>query len=1363
MVQGGGSGVTPLFPDPGLPPTTQVPLPYSANGFRYNVVPHAAFPTFADPSFDDTGPDWRAGNAPFGTAGACSVGSRIRTAWALDMDLLLRTTLAVQIGQSYEVAVAVDNDVQVFWNGTPLTPDPIPHENCPVEDTFVFAVPANLVTSTGVLLGVRAIDHGIEDFADVSVRIRALGAAPDQRFGRCGPDPEQNVVAACQAEPVNTFSGAYTNTVADLQLPGRGLALDFTRQYSSLDTASGPLGPGWHHAFEQHLILNGDGSITLTDANGNAIPYLSDGNGGTYRASGVRATLSTVQGGGYRVERPDLVADTFDVAGRLTAEIDRNGNQISFAYTASDLTTITDTVGRTVTLGYDPTSHRLTSVQDPLGHQVVYTYDPNGRLATVKDLSNGVTTYAYDPAGRLASILDPNSHFLMRTTYGTDGRVSQQLDARGNPTTFAWDAPTRTSTMTDARGGAWVDIYNADGSLASKRDPLNNTTGYTYDAQLNVLTVSDPRGHVTTMSYDGRGHLLKSVASAPFGYVTSYEYDEHGNRHRTTDGRGFTTWLDYNATNNLSRITLPLSGSPMETFAYDPSGNGLLISTTDFRGKTTTYGYDAQANPNRITSPLGFKLTSTYDADGRMLTRVDPRGNVTGGNPAQYTTTFTYDGLGRVLTVTDPLSHTTTTVYDPAGNRQTVTDANLHMTAYGYDDANELTSVTDPRTKVTSYAYDAVGNLATRTDANLHVTSYGYDLARRKTSETRPLNRLWTYAYDAAGNRTQIVDAIGNSTPQTGDGTTTFAYDNLDRLSGIAYSDTTPAITLVYDGDSNRSQMTDPAITTYAYDEMNRPTSVIRATSQRMDYTYDANGNVLSRIPAGGSAVLYTYDDDSRMATELSAGQTTTYGYDAAANPTTTTLPSGNGYVESRTYDTAGRLTEVKNQKGATVLSKSTYTLDPVGNRSTIVSTTGTTTLTYDPDDRLTQACYTTACTGLDNFRRYTYDDVGNRLTEVSASGTTTSTYDALDQLVGSSGVGGNISYTFNFDGNQTAAGTQTFTYDLANRLKTTTASGTTTTYTYDGDGRRVQASTGAQANKNTKFVWDTNRPVAQLVRELDGNNTMLREYQYGRDLVSMKSGGSSFYFHHDGLGSVANLTSSTGVTQWTYDYHPYGVTRTTIKNNNQAPTNLIQFAGEYLDPTGLYHLRARAYAPTTGRFLSTDPIRAAISHGATASYTYARNNPIHLVDPSGLESTPPSQLGQTSGGCLSAQGQVGIMGGAGFCIFGGHVQIQLQVGASSGVGGSVGWTNIFSDATSASQHSGLGAGFGGSAGTGLVVGGDRCFSISNGQTFNCVTQTTAIGMEVSPELLTPGEIHAYGSWTIDFNDLVASLVDLLP
>lgn len=103
----------------------------------------------------------------------------------------------------------------------------------------------------------------------------------------------------------------------------------------------------------------------------------------------------------------------------------------------------------------------------------------------------------------------------------------------------------------------------------------------------------------------------------------------------------------------------------------------------------------------------------------------------------------------------------------------------------------------------------------------------------------------------------------------------------------------------------------------------------------------------------------------------VSAGLTTTYGYDPAANLLTTTLPAANGYVESRTYDRDGRLTEVKNQKGAVVLSRSTYTLDPVGNRLSIQTSTGSVTYTYDVVDRLTQACYTVSCAAPgDNFRR---------------------------------------------------------------------------------------------------------------------------------------------------------------------------------------------------------------------------------------------------------------------------------------------------------------------------------------------------------------------------------------------------------
>ena len=56
-------------------------------------------------------------------------------------------------------------------------------------------------------------------------------------------------------------------------------------------------------------------------------------------------------------------------------------------------------------------------------------------------------------------------------------------------------------------------------------------------------------------------------------------------------------------------------------------------------------------------------------------------------------------------------------------------------------------------------------------------------------------------------------------------------------------------------------------------------------------------------------------------------------------------------------------------------------------------------------------------------------------------------------------------------------------------------------------------------------------------------------------------------------------------------------------------------FAGEYLDDSGLYYLRARFYDPDTASFLSVDP---ALTVSGSA-YGYASGNPLQLVDPLGL------------------------------------------------------------------------------------------------------------------------------------------------
>ena len=60
-----------------------------------------------------------------------------------------------------------------------------------------------------------------------------------------------------------------------------------------------------------------------------------------------------------------------------------------------------------------------------------------------------------------------------------------------------------------------------------------------------------------------------------------------------------------------------------------------------------------------------------------------------------------------------------------------------------------------------------------------------------------------------------------------------------------------------------------------------------------------------------------------------------------------------------------------------------------------------------------------------------------------------------------------------------------------------------------------------------------------------------------------------------------------------------------------------MAFAGDRgVAETGLYHYRARYYSPALGRFLTADPI--GYGDGLNV-YAYVANDPVTLVDPSGL------------------------------------------------------------------------------------------------------------------------------------------------
>jgi RHS repeat-associated protein len=188
----------------------------------------------------------------------------------------------------------------------------------------------------------------------------------------------------------------------------------------------------------------------------------------------------------------------------------------------------------------------------------------------------------------------------------------------------------------------------------------------------------------------------------------------------------------------------------------------------------------------------------------------------------------------------------------------------------------------------------------------------------------------------------------------------------------------------------------------------------------------------------------------------------------------------------------------------------------------------------------------------------------------------------------------------------------QTLTYDQANRL-TKFAAASTTSYGYNGDGLRMCKYAGSstqpcQAGGNTPFVWD----VAGLLPLLLKDGTTVCVYGPGGLPLEQVGASTTYWFHRDQIGSTRLITDSTGASQATYAYDPFGG----LASSTGSITNPFRFCGQYNDnESGFYYLRARYYDPSNAQFLSRDPIAPTTRQ----PYGYVSNNPINGSDVAGL------------------------------------------------------------------------------------------------------------------------------------------------
>ncbi len=134
------------------------------------------------------------------------------------------------------------------------------------------------------------------------------------------------------------------------------------------------------------------------------------------------------------------------------------------------------------------------------------------------------------------------------------------------------------------------------------------------------------------------------------------------------------------------------------------------------------------------------------------------------------------------------------------------------------------------------------------------------------------------------------------------------------------------------------------------------------------------------------------------------------------------------------------------------------------------------------------------------------------------------------------------------------------------------------------------------------------------LYGEYDNTGALIREYVYlnGQPLAQVDSGEVLSYLHTDHLGTPRYATNASGVQVWHWDSDAFGVGAP----SGSATVNL-RFAGQYWDDeSGLHYNWNRYYDPTTGRYISSDPIGLA---GGLNTYGYALANPIMYTDPEGL------------------------------------------------------------------------------------------------------------------------------------------------
>lgn len=559
----------------------------------------------------------------------------------------------------------------------------------------------------------------------------------------------------------------------------------------------------------------------------------------------------------------------------------------------------------------------------------------------------------------------------------------------------------------DITAGGWTGTFSENGTFIALGLAGAHKSTTTYDATLRELTVTNPDGTarrtayepLLTLSFDENDNNPASVyAGTPM---------VHGN-----DGLGRLVFVDEVTRLNDDGKAAGAVRSWITRYEYDL--NDQLTKITDSQNNVKLMAYDGLKRKTFLNDPDRGVMRFVFDAAANLIETTDAKGQ---------RITYTYDGANRILTEDyhdEGRSFSAGFNFNP---EQPVSPTNRPDVAYFYDAPIANLDIGDG---TTGTAGNTKGKLA-----------FVWDLSGEEHT-----------GYDARDRVAWVVKRVRDPLHgQLVSYRTGFAYDSLDRLTGLLYPDN-DAIGYHYDDRSLLTRIsggpTGSIVSSLAYLPSGQQAEILYGNGVRTNYAYDSR--------------LRLKDLHTRRWGEAGAEPTHLIHF---------------GYQ----FDGVSNITAITDERPGTVV--------PAGDKRR-----NTQIFAYDDLYRLTRVQYSFALPGSapanDGEVNYRYDRIGNMLAQTSsipdtdphtglpvadlgdmASGGTAGRWNRTGRAAAdppgphaltaiAHPASGTRSFPYDANGNMTVIDGMTATWDFKDRLVAVEDATMRADYAYDFTDRRI-------------------------------------------------------------------------------------------------------------------------------------------------------------------------------------------------------------------------------------------------------------------------------------------------------------------